>query len=369
MGNKMIEELQSIKPLTVKVSEALDQFKQKFSSNLSEKRIVMRWYWIVAIWICVWMTLIFLAQSSRAVLWISVGLLAVHITHWIQQGIRNAVKKTLIKNTEGKAVFITGCDTGFGHQLAVRLDKLGFKVYAGCLFPEGEGAKLLKEETSERVKVIRIDVTNDDTIQKAYKRVKTDLDESQGRLWALVNNAGIATVTEIEWCPLEVYRKVFDVNSLGLIRVTKTFLPLVRQHEGNRIIIVASLAGRYTFPGFSAYSMSKHAAVSFADGLRLEMRKWNVFRSHRTPIADCNIIQNNLDKLWKECPEEIRKSYGTEYLEDFKNTLHQHMQKAKPLNKIHEVVDDMVHAVAGEEPQCRYVPSLKTQLNDQNIIV
>ena len=63
-------------------------------------------------------------------------------------------------------------------------------------------------------------------------------------LWAVVNNAGIAAITEIEFCPIEEYRNVLDVNAIGPIRVTKTFLPSLRKSQGSRIIIVASLAGK-----------------------------------------------------------------------------------------------------------------------------
>lgn len=63
----------------------------------------------------------------------------------------------------------------------------------------------------------------------------------------MVNNAGIAAFTEIEWCPIDVYSKVINVNSLGPIRVTKAFLPLLRESHHGRVIIVASLAGKLLF--------------------------------------------------------------------------------------------------------------------------
>lgn len=65
---------------------------------------------------------------------------------------------------------------------------------------------------------------------------------STERLWAVVNNAGIASFTEIEWCSLSTFRNHLEVNALGPVLVTKTFLPLLRK-SGGRIVIVASLAG------------------------------------------------------------------------------------------------------------------------------
>lgn len=62
-------------------------------------------------------------------------------------------------------------------------------------------------------------------------------------LWAVINNAGISLGTpECEWCPLDRYQRVMDVNFIGVIRVTKAFLPLVRKSRG-RIVNVASIAG------------------------------------------------------------------------------------------------------------------------------
>jgi short-subunit dehydrogenase len=61
--------------------------------------------------------------------------------------------------------------------------------------------------------------------------------------WALVNNAGIATFQEIEWCSVTQFQQIMDVNVIGVVRVTKAFLPLLREGEG-RVINVASLAGK-----------------------------------------------------------------------------------------------------------------------------
>jgi NAD(P)-dependent dehydrogenase (short-subunit alcohol dehydrogenase family) len=62
-------------------------------------------------------------------------------------------------------------------------------------------------------------------------------------LWAVVNNAGIAAFTEIEWCSVDQFQRILDVNVLGVVRVTKAFLPLLRHSKG-RVVNVASLAGQ-----------------------------------------------------------------------------------------------------------------------------
>ncbi|XP_069192407.1 LOW QUALITY PROTEIN: 17-beta-hydroxysteroid dehydrogenase type 6 [Procambarus clarkii] len=325
----------------------------------------MTWYHMVGAWVLAWTALVVVSQRNWAVSWLALGLMAAHIADWAVKAAKNAMRRTYIDPT-GKAVFITGCDSGFGRLLAARLDKMGFKVYAGCLLPNGPGALSLQQEASDKLKVLSLDVTKDDEVRAAYKTIEHDMGEDLG-LWAVINNAGIAAFTEIEWCPLSEFRRVYEVNSLGPIRVTKTFLPLLRNSKG-RIVLVASLAGRYTFPGFTAYSMSKHATVSFADGLRLEMQKWGISvhtvepTLYRTPISQEGPIHSALDRFWQECSEDVKKSYGDEYIKDFKTTISMHLNRAKPSEKIREVIDDMVDAVAGDDPKTRYVPSVVTQI-------
>ncbi|XP_076041215.1 17-beta-hydroxysteroid dehydrogenase type 6-like [Oratosquilla oratoria] len=221
----------------------------------------------------VWAAMLNVGTRSWAVSAVSLGLMAVYVTDWIMKALQNALPRSYLEDVKNKAVFITGCDSGFGSKLARRLDKIGYKVYAGCLSPEGEGALTLKAECSSLLTVLPLDVTKDEDVKAAYNTVKMTLGDRV--LWAVVNNAGVGSFTEIEWCPLEIFRRCLDVNTLGPIRVTKTFLPLVREAEG-RVVIVTSLADRFSLPGLSAYAMSKHAALSFADALRLEMHKFNV---------------------------------------------------------------------------------------------
>ena len=62
-------------------------------------------------------------------------------------------------------------------------------------------------------------------------------------------------------------------------------------------------------------------------------------------------MRENVDKLWLNCSEEVKESYGDAYIEDFKSTLTQHLLKAFPEHMISEVVKDMTHAIAGVEPK------------------
>ncbi|XP_078612637.1 D-beta-hydroxybutyrate dehydrogenase, mitochondrial-like [Branchiostoma floridae x Branchiostoma japonicum] len=178
---------------------------------------------------------------------------------------------------KGKAVFITGCDSGFGFGLAKRLDSLGFTVFAGCLLADsgGEGSKKLRAECSSRLSTVQIDVTDDGQVQAAVQQVKDRLPTGSKGLYALVNNAGFVQRGEIEWVSMAAYRRVMEVNTFGAVRVTKAFLPLIRRAKG-RVVNTSSGSGLHAHPTMSAYCMTKAALEFFSDALRHEMHKWGV---------------------------------------------------------------------------------------------
>lgn len=82
-----------------------------------------------------------------------------------------------VRGGYGYAVLITGCDSGFGYQLARCLDQKGFVVFAGCLFPQGKGAQNLARLSSSNLKILKLDVTKDEDVQQAKTTVQENLPE------------------------------------------------------------------------------------------------------------------------------------------------------------------------------------------------
>ncbi|CAB3371331.1 Hypothetical predicted protein [Cloeon dipterum] len=332
-----------------------------------QKRFALFLVWFIG-------TLAVLAYSpwvQQLLAWPAMAVVSAYVATW---GVKLAVTKLpkkYIKGIEYTGIFITGCDSGFGLQLALRLNAMGVAVYAGVLNENSEGGKQLKALSCPKLKVVPVDVTCDEDVQRAVKFINTDLGER--KLQAVVNNAGVTAVTEVEWCPLETYRQVLEVNALGPIRVTQAFLPLLRKGTGSRVVVVASLAGRYTFPGFTAYSMSKSAAVSFADGLRREMKKWSITvhtiepTLYKTPLTKPTVIQGTMQEHWDSSPDNVKKTYGEKYFADFKETICGLLNMAREPQRIAEVIDDMVDAVIGDEPKMRYVPSVAAEFRSQVI--
>lgn len=82
-----------------------------------------------------------------------------------------------IRDGHGRGVLVTGCDSGFGHQLARCLDQEGFVVFAGCLFPDGIGAQTLAKHSSSTLKVLKLDVRSDADVEQAKVAVLQNLPE------------------------------------------------------------------------------------------------------------------------------------------------------------------------------------------------
>ncbi|XP_074648502.1 short-chain dehydrogenase/reductase family 9C member 7-like isoform X2 [Tubulanus polymorphus] len=265
-------------------------------------------------------------------------------------------------SVSGKAVFITGCDSGFGHLTAKRLSSLDCLVFAACLNPCEGGAKEL--QYTENIHVIKCDVTKESDVTAAKEFIESNLGDKD--LWAVVNNAGVAVFSPLEWTPASEFERMMSVNVMGVVRVTKTFLPMLRKSRG-RVINVASLAGRFNLPLYCAYAMSKSACIAFSDCLRREMAAFEVMVStveptlYSTNLTAVDRVTQEATTHWNNSPHEIQQAYGQVYFDHFiKRTIRKVLSRSLP--NPNEVVDEMMDAVCSERPKSRYVPNLRVRL-------
>jgi NAD(P)-dependent dehydrogenase (short-subunit alcohol dehydrogenase family) len=174
-------------------------------------------------------------------------------------------------STHPRAFLITGASSGIGRATALLLDRNGFKVFAGVR--RSEHGEALRQQASERLTPILLDVTDPHSIEAAARTVS---DALGGRaLTGLVNNAGIDIAGPLETSSVADARLQFEVNVIGLLAVTQAFLPLLRQSRG-RIVNIGSILGRLAIPLMGAYSSSKFALEGLTDALRIELRPWGV---------------------------------------------------------------------------------------------
>ena len=137
--------------------------------------------------------------------------------------INTFIRSIPVNNLHGKHIVITGCDSGFGLELALRLDGMGFYVYAGCLTKPGRDS--LSNKASSRLKVLQLDVTDRASIQAMYDSVSHDL-PAEG-LWALVNNAGVGGVE----CPVEMCTVQDFHNTIKVSKFPPFYMPVSHIHK------------------------------------------------------------------------------------------------------------------------------------------
>ncbi|XP_068683404.1 short-chain dehydrogenase/reductase family 9C member 7-like [Montipora foliosa] len=261
---------------------------------------------------------------------------------------------THVPDLNQKAVLITGCDTGFGHELAKKLDALGLRVFASCLTAEGQTK--LKNECSQQLTTWKLDVTDENDVKKAIEFVKSRL-PSQG-LWAVVNNAGIIKPGLVEWNTMESLKSVVEVNLWGTVSVTKAFLPLLKQTKG-RIVNMASSLGIVSVGGVVSYCISKYGVQAFSDGLRREVKPFGVTVHiiepgfFKTNINDRSKAVEELEKIWHNLDKETKESYGNEFYEQVKKRLKTNFMRLMSPHT-YKVVDAMAHAAVCRRPKLRY---------------
>jgi NAD(P)-dependent dehydrogenase (short-subunit alcohol dehydrogenase family) len=263
-------------------------------------------------------------------------------------------------NPNGKYVLISGCDSGFGHGLAIELDKQGFNVLAG-VFTENSVTSL-KNELSPNATVFRLDITKQEDIDATFDLVNG----KTNTLHALVNNAGIGYGGYIDWTSMEAMRKIMDVNYFGHVAMTKKLLPLLITKRDSRVINICSVMGFITPPGMSAYCASKYAFESFSDCLRREMFPWGLRVSIiepgwlRTPIIQGH--DRLLRELWDGLSSDIRNRWGEDFFNDLVETAVTNSPFIKNAEDPMKVVRALQHAVINTEPRIRYRPDWQGKL-------
>nr|CAD7265961.1 unnamed protein product [Timema shepardi] len=264
----------------------------------------------------VFATLVLLSYVTVLVLYISAAAIAGFLSDQLIKLAVNLAPRRLLPGLRERAVFITGCSSGFGLQLAKRLDALGVIVYAGLRKPHSTGALELKATCSKNLHIVVIDVTKDEDVKNASPSLTFPM------FWAVVNNAGVSAIGDVELTPFSVFSHLMETNALGCVRVTKAFLPLLRESKG-RVVCVGSISGLFAFPGLTHYAMSKHALTAFADGLRRELRKWSigvhVVDPHMYQTAMTNEMSSikKLKENWETCSEKTLTDYGPDFFKKY----------------------------------------------------
>ena len=160
--------------------------------------------------------------------------------------------------------FITGCSTGFGHELAKLVLARGWRAVVTAR--DASRVAGLVQGAEERGLALSLDVVDAAQVKDAVKQAE----DRFGRIDVLVNNAGYGYQSSIEEGEDDEIRAQFDANVFGLFALTRAVLPGMRERRQGHILNITSVAGFVGFPGSGYYAASKHAVEGFSDALAAE---------------------------------------------------------------------------------------------------
>ena len=166
-----------------------------------------------------------------------------------------------------KAVLITGCSSGIGRATALRLAGSGWKVYASARRPES-----IADLAQSGCRTLALDVTDDGSMGMAVDAVE----QEEGAVGVLINNAGYSQSGALETVPLDAARRQFETNVFGLVRLVQLVLPKMRAQRWGKVVNVGSMGGRLTFPGGGWYHATKHSLEAISDALRFEVAGFGI---------------------------------------------------------------------------------------------
>jgi NADP-dependent 3-hydroxy acid dehydrogenase YdfG len=168
---------------------------------------------------------------------------------------------------EGKVVAITGASAGIGEATALALAAEGAAVSLGARREERlrDLAQRI-ESDGGRALPIEVDVADEASARGFIERTHSEL----GSLDVLVNNAGVMLLGPVEGADTEHWRRMVDVNVLGLLYCTHAALPLMREQGGGTIVNLSSVAGRFANAGSAVYNLTKFGVGAFSEALRQE---------------------------------------------------------------------------------------------------
>ena len=248
-----------------------------------------------------------------------------------------------------QTVLITGATDGLGKAAALLLANRGYRVFAaGRSAVKRAQLDALARERKLPLEALEMDVCDDGSVQRAIASVH----QKAGAIDVLVNNAGLVYAGAVEDLRMEDWRRQFETNFFGVIRVTQAVLPQMRERRKGCILMMSSVAGFVTPPTQGAYSASKHAIEALANALRCELYPYGIHTVLIQPGYIVTNIQQTAMDLAQTYQEQIKsgpyaKIYAT-YLGSASSTRAQSKTTPEDCARI------MLKAIEAPRPKARY---------------
>ena len=209
---------------------------------------------------------------------------------------------------EGRRALITGASSGIGEATALAMAGEGASVALGARRKDrlDELAARIESDGGTAL-AIEADVGEEEQARALVETAHSEL----GGLDALVNNAGVMLLGPLQGADPAEWRRMIDVNLLGLLYCTHYALPLIRDGGGGDVVNVSSVAGRRATLGAGVYNMTKWGVVGFSEALRQEALHIGVRVTCVEPgFVETELQGHNENPMVVERIEQVRERVG-----------------------------------------------------------
>ena len=250
-------------------------------------------------------------------------------------------------NTANQRVaVVTGSSTGIGYEISLALARSGFLTYATMRnLSKRDRIQSIADKERLPIRVTQLDVTDDHSVKTAINSIVS----GAGRIDILVNNAGFGVVGPFEDVAIDEIKKQYETNFYGVIRVTQAVLPIMRRQMSGRIINISSGAGRFGYPGGSAYVSSKFALEGLSECMVYELERFGI----KVVLVQPGFIKTNFgnNSVVAKKAQDPSSPYA-KLMQEMQSTFGELAGRAAPATLVAEKV---VEAATFDNPKLRYL--------------
>ncbi|MBC8047845.1 MAG: SDR family oxidoreductase [Fimbriimonadaceae bacterium] len=174
---------------------------------------------------------------------------------------------------QNKVIWVTGASSGIGKELALQFAKgKSWLILSARSIEALEQTKKDCLQFTDKIEILPLDLSDTASLKNISEKALALF----GTIDILINNGGISQRSDAINTPLEIDRKIMEVNYFGNIALTKHVLPVMQKNNGGKIVVISSMSGKFGWKQRTAYAASKFALQGFYESLRSEIQKDNI---------------------------------------------------------------------------------------------
>ena len=241
---------------------------------------------------------------------------------------------------------VTGSSSGIGYETSLILARNGFLTYATMRnLNKSEDMKLTVAKENLPIQIKQLDVTDDVSVKNAIQEISSEA----GHIDVLVNNAGYGLNGAFEDLAMDEIKAQYETNVFGLVRTTQAVLPIMRRQKSGTIVNISSGAGRFGFPGSSAYVSTKFAVEGLSESMSYELEPFGI----KVVLIEPGFIRTNFTNAMVIAKKSQDPS--SPYSQMMQKVAANSSEMAKNGSSVDVVSKAILEAVKSKSPTLRYL--------------